>query len=72
MIPHWNFSFPNLQSCHVDLQMDDFPIAALMTKRLLVNCTALHTLDLKLMGYEHTMQFIQKREMIRRMRESYL
>ena len=72
VIPLWNFPFPNLQSCQIDLQMGDSSIAALMTKRLLVNCPAVHTLDLKLMGYEHTIKLTQQREMIRRMREQYL
>ena len=72
MIPHWRFPFPNLQSCHVNLQIDDSPITALMTSRLLMNCPALHTLDLRLMAqHEHTIIFTQQREMIRRMREPY-
>jgi len=44
VIPHWKFPFPNLQSCHVDLQINDCQIATLMTNRLLENCSALHAL----------------------------
>jgi len=72
VIPHWNFPFPNLQSCHVDLQIDDFLIAALMTKRLLLNCPALHTLDWKLMEEKNAVKITQQREKIRRMRVQYM
>jgi len=73
VIPHWKFPFPNLQSCHVDLEINDFLIAALMTKRLLVNCPALHTLHWKLMRNQfRPIEFTRQREMIRRMREQYL
>jgi len=72
VIPHWKFPFPNLQLCHVDFQIGDSPIAAFMTKRLLANCPALHTLYLRVTEEKHTVIFTQQREMIRRMREQYL
>ena len=66
VIPHWKFPFPNLQSCYVDLQIGDF----LITKRLLANCPALHTLDdWKVMRHEHAIIF--KNENMR-MRQRYL
>jgi len=72
LISHWKFPFHNLQSCNLDLRIGDSPVAALMTKRLLVNCPALHTIDLRLMRDEHAIQFTQQPEMIRRMKERRL
>jgi len=72
VIPHWKFPFPNLRTFNVYLQVGDFPNTDLITKRLLVNCPALHTLFWQVMGIEDIIEITQQQEMIRRMRQQYL
>lgn len=75
VVPHWKFAFPQLKSCSIHLNIGDVQIASLMLKRLLTNCSQLHSLNWNMMDHHHDrsiMYTAAEPEKIRRMREQQL